>query len=54
MHGTMNVKFTLLIIATKILLEDRMVPQIVKKFPAFYGNRKLAAFCTRARHLALF
>ena len=53
MNAIFTFPFTLLTIAAKILLEDLMVPQLVKKFPAFYRTRKLAAFCTRARHLTL-
>ena len=26
-------------------------PQLLKKFPAFYGTRKFSTACTRARHL---
>jgi hypothetical protein len=53
MNAIFTLPFTLLIIAAKILLEDLMIPQLVKKFPAVYRTRKLAAFCTRACHLTL-
>jgi len=29
-------------------------PQLVKKFPAFYGTRSFISACTRARQLSLF
>jgi len=35
------------------LLEKLIVPQLVKKIPAFYGTRKLIATFTGACHLNL-
>jgi hypothetical protein len=38
----------------KDLLEKLIVPQIVKKFLAFYGTRKFITVFTTARHWFLF
>jgi len=35
------------------LLEKLTVPQLIKKFPAFYGTRKFIAAFTSARHMSL-
>ena len=37
-----------------VLLEKLTVPQLVKKFPAFYGTRRFITAFTSARHLSLF
>jgi hypothetical protein len=37
----------------RVLLEKITVLQSVKKFPAFYGNRRLITAFTGARHLSL-
>jgi hypothetical protein len=39
---------------SKVLLEKLKYLQLVKKFPAFYGNRKFITACTSARHLTLY
>ena len=36
-----------------VLLEKLTGPQLVKKFPAFYGTRKFITVLTIARHLSL-
>jgi hypothetical protein len=36
-----------------VLLEKLTVPQLVKKFPAFYGTRKFITAFTILRHLSL-
>jgi hypothetical protein len=36
-----------------VLPEKLIDPQLVNKFPAFYGNRKFIIVFTRARHLPL-
>ena len=41
MNAIFTLRFTLLIIAAKILLQDLMVRQLVKKFPAFYRTQNL-------------
>jgi hypothetical protein len=38
----------------RILLEKLTVPQLVKKFSAFYGTRMFITVFTTARHLSLF
>jgi len=38
---------------SRVLLEKMTVLQLVKKFPAFYGNRKLITAPTTAHHLSL-
>jgi len=38
----------------RVLLEKLTGSQLVKKFPAFYGNRKFIITFTSARHLSLF
>jgi hypothetical protein len=38
---------------SRALLEKLTVPQLVKKFPAFYGSRRFITAFTRARHLPL-
>jgi hypothetical protein len=35
------------------LLEKLTIPQLVKKFPEFYGTRKFIAALTRTHHLTL-
>ena len=37
-----------------VLPEKLTGPQLVQKFPAFYGTRKFTTVFTRARHLSLF
>jgi hypothetical protein len=37
----------------RVLLGKLTVPQLVKKFPAFYGTRRFITAFTRARHLSL-
>ena len=39
---------------SRVLLENLTVPQLVKKFPVFYGTRKFITAFTSARHLSLF
>jgi len=39
---------------SRVLLEKLTVPQLVKKFPAFYGTRRFITAFTSARHLSLF
>jgi len=36
-----------------VLLEKLTAPQLVKKFPTFYGTRRFITAFTRARHLFL-
>jgi hypothetical protein len=38
---------------SRALLEKLTGPQLVKKFPAFYGTRRFVTACTRACHLSL-
>jgi len=38
---------------SRVLLEKLTGPQLVKKFPAFYGNRRFITAFTNARHLSL-
>ena len=38
---------------SRVLLEKLTGPQLVKKFPAFYGTRKFITAFTSARHLSL-
>ena len=38
---------------SRILLEKLTCPQLVKKFPEFYGTRKFITTFTNARHLSL-
>jgi len=38
---------------SRVLLERLNDSQLVKKFPAFYGTRKLVTAFTRASHLSL-
>ena len=38
---------------SRVLLEKLTGPELVKKFPAFYGNRKFITAFTSARHLSL-
>jgi hypothetical protein len=37
----------------RILLEKLTIPQLVKKFPTFYGTQRFITAFTRARHLFL-
>jgi hypothetical protein len=37
----------------RVLLDKLIVPQLVKKLPAFYGHRRFTAVLTTARHLSL-
>ena len=39
---------------SRVLLEKLTVPQLVKKFPAFYGNQRFITAFTNVRHLSLF
>ena len=43
----------LLTLWSRVLLEKLTVSQIVKKFPAFYGNQRFITAVTSARHLSL-
>jgi hypothetical protein len=43
----------LLTVWSRVLLEKLTVPQLVKKFPTFYGTRKFITAFTGARHLSL-
>jgi hypothetical protein len=36
---------------SRVLLEKLTVPQLVKKFPAYYGTRRFITAFTRALHL---
>jgi len=38
---------------SRVLLEKLAGSQLVKKFPAFYGNRRFITAFTRARHVYL-
>ena len=38
---------------SRVLLEKLIGLQLVKKFPAFYGNRRFITALTSARHLSL-
>ena len=38
---------------SRVLLEKLTVPQLVKKFPAFYGTRRFITAFTSAGHLSL-
>jgi len=38
---------------SKVFLKKLDGPQLVKKFPAFYGNRNFVTAFTSARHLSL-
>ena len=38
---------------SRVLLEKLTGPQLVKKFPAFYGNRKFITAITSSRHLTV-
>jgi hypothetical protein len=38
---------------SRVLLEELIVAQLVKKFPAFYETRKLITAFRTARHLSL-
>jgi hypothetical protein len=38
---------------SRVLLEKLIGPQLVKKFPAFYGTRRFITAFTRAHHLSL-
>jgi hypothetical protein len=38
---------------SRALLEKLTGPQLVEKFPAFYGTRRFITTFTRARHLSL-
>ena len=38
---------------SRVLLEKLIGSQLVKKFPAFYGTRKIITAVTSARHLSL-
>jgi hypothetical protein len=38
---------------SRVLLEKLTVCQLIKKFPAFYGNRRFITAFTSARHLSL-
>ena len=38
---------------SKVLLEKKVIPELVKKFPKFYGTRKFITSLTKARHLSL-
>jgi len=39
---------------SEVLFEKLTVSQVVKQFPAFYGNRRFITAFSRARHLSLF
>jgi hypothetical protein len=39
---------------SRALAEKLTVPQLVKKFPAFYGTRRSITALTTARHLSLY
>ena len=48
------VKFSYLLTPrSTVLLEKLTVPQLVNKFPAFYGTRRFITAFTSARHLSL-
>jgi hypothetical protein len=38
---------------SRVILEKLIIAQIIKKFPAFYGTRRIITVFTRARHLSL-
>jgi hypothetical protein len=38
---------------SRSLPEEVTAPQVLKKFPAFYGTQMLITSLTRARHLSL-
>jgi len=39
---------------SRVLLEKLIIPQLVKKFPAFYVTRRFIILFPRAHHLSLF
>jgi len=39
---------------SRVILEKLTGSQLVKKFPAFYGNRRFITAFTSVRHLSLF
>ena len=47
-------KFTYLLTPWSIVLEKLTGPQLVKKFPVFYGTRKFITSFTSSSHLSLF
>ena len=42
-----------LVVVVVVLLEKLTVPQLEKKFPAFYKTHRFTAMLTRAFHLSL-
>jgi hypothetical protein len=44
----------LLTLWNRVLLENLTVLQLVKKFPAFYGTRRVITIFTSIRNLSLF
>jgi len=44
---------TYLLHGAESFLRRKLVLQLVKKFPAFYGTRKFITLLTSARHLSL-
>ena len=54
-----SMKFTSIVVAVviipriRVLPEKLTCPQLVKKFPSFYGSRKFITTFTSARHLSL-
>jgi hypothetical protein len=51
--GNISVLRIIFIPWSKVLPEKLTGPQLVRKFPAFYGNRRFMTAYTRARHLSL-
>jgi len=49
----LNLEISKLTPQSRVLLEKLTGPQLVKKFPAFYGTRRFITVFTRARHLSL-
>ena len=45
--------FEIYLVVVVVLLEKLTVPQLEKKFPAFYKTHRFTAMLTRAFHLSL-
>ena len=52
-QSTLNPYSDLLTPCSTVLLQKLSGPQLVKKFPAFYGTRRFLTVFTNARHLSL-
>jgi hypothetical protein len=38
---------------SRVLIEKLIVPQLVKKFPSFYGTRRIITILTTGHHLSI-